>query len=71
MLGGANFPSEDNLLHAPDGVSFAELLERDWSLLCSVILVVRSEEFVDGAKEVSRHMLSFGWTYLDYTDEVI
>ena len=71
MLDGVNFPSENNLLCAPGGVSFAELLEGDWFLPCSVVLVISLEEVVDAAKEVSRHLPSFDCPSLDYTDEVI
>ena len=37
-------PAEDDLLHAPGGVAFAELLKGYWFLPCNVVLVVRSEE---------------------------
>ena len=71
MLHCVNRPAKDDLLCAPGGVAFAELLEENWFLLCSVVLVTRSEEVVNGEKEVSRHLLSFGWPSLDYTNEVI
>ena len=43
-------PAEDDLLCAPGGGAFAELLEGDWFLPCNVVLVVWAEEVVDGAK---------------------
>ena len=71
LFDGANRPDEDDLLRAPDGVAFAELLEVDWLLPCSVFLSINLEEFVDGQKKVSYHLLSFVWLSLEYTDEVI
>ena len=71
LLDGVNRPCEDDLLCAPGGVAFAELLEGDWFFPCSVVLSVRSEEVVDSAKEVSRHLPYFDWPSLDYNDEVI
>ena len=60
FFGGVNGPAEDNLLRAPGGVDFLELVEGDWFLVCTVILVVGSEEFIDGAKEMSHHLPSLG-----------
>ena len=71
LLHCVDFPAEDDLLCAPGGVAFVELLEGDWFLPCDVVLVVRAEEFVDGAKEVSRHLPSLCWPPLCYTDESI
>ena len=71
LLDGVNQPSEDDFLRAPGGVAFAEILEGDWFLTCNVVLVVRSEEVVDDAKDILRNLLSFCWTSLDYTDKVI
>ena len=71
MLYGVNRPAKDNLLCDSGGVAFAELLEGDWFVPCNVVLVVRAEEFVDGAKEVSQHLLSLRWPSLRYTNEVI
>ena len=71
MLDGVNRPLEDDFLRAPGGVAFADLLEGDWFFPCSVILVVGSEEVVNGAKEMSRHLPLFSWPPLDYTYEFI
>ena len=71
MLARVYCPSEDDFLRAPGGVAFAELLDGDWFLLCSVVLVVGSEEVVDSVKEMSRHFPLFCWPSLNYTDEVI
>ena len=71
MLYSINLPAEDNLLCAPGGVTFADILEGYWFLPCDVVLVVRAEEFVDGAQEVSRHLPYLFWPPLCYTDEVI
>ena len=56
---------------APGSVAFVDLLEGDWFFPCIVVLVVGSEEVINGAKEMSRHLPSFCWSSLDYTDEVI
>ena len=71
LLDGVYCPSEDYFLRAPGGVAFAELLEGDWFFPCNVVLVVTTEEFVDGAKEVSHHLPSIRWPSLCYTDETI
>ena len=71
MLDGVNRPAEYELLRAPGVVAFVGILEGYWFLPYSVVLVIRTKEVVDGAKEVSRHLPSFGWPSLDYTDEVI
>ena len=71
LLDGVYCPSEDYFLRAPGGVAFAELLEGDWFFPCSVVLVVGSEEVVDGVKEMSRHLPPFCWSSLNYNDEVI
>ena len=71
LLDGVNRPSEDNFMHAPSGIAFAELLEEDWFFPCSVVLVVGLEDVFDGAKEMSCHLPSSSWLSLDYTDEVI
>ena len=63
--------SKDDLLCAPGGVAFEELLEVDFFLPCNVVLVVRTEEFVDDAKDLSRHLPYLRWPSLCYTDEVI
>ena len=47
---GVNCPAKDNLMRAPGGVAFVDLLEGYWFLPYSVVLVIRPEEFVDGAK---------------------
>ena len=41
LLDGFNRPDKNNLLRAPGGVTFAELLDGYWFLLCSVVLVIR------------------------------
>ena len=64
-------PSKNDFLRAPGGVVFAELLEGDWFLPRSVVLVVGSEEVLDGVKEMSLHLPLFRWSSLNYTDEVI
>ena len=64
-------PAEDDLLCEPGGVTFAELLEGYWLLPCNVLLVVRTEEFVDGTKEMSRHLPSLCWPLLCYTNKFI
>ena len=71
LFDGVNFAAKDNLLHTPGGVAFAELLDGDYFFLCSVVLGISPEEFVNGAEEVLRHLPSFGWHSLDYTDEFI
>ena len=71
FLDSVNLPANDDLLLAPGGVAFAELLEGYLFLPCSVVFVVRLEDVVNGAKEVSRHLPSFCWPSLDYTNEVI
>ena len=71
LIDGVNRPSKENFLRAPGGVAFAELLEGDLFLPCSVVFVVRLEDVVNGAKEVSRHLPSFCWPSLDYTNEII
>ena len=71
LLGDVYRPSKDDFLHAPGGVAFAELFEEDWFLPRSVVLVVRSEEIVDGVKDMLHHLPSFNWPSLNYTDEVI
>ena len=71
LLDGVNRPSEENFLRAPGGVAFAELLEGYWFFPCSVFLVIGSEEVVNSAKEISRHLMLFRWISLDYTNEVI
>ena len=50
LLHSVDCPADDDLLFAPGGVAFAELLERDGLLPCDVVLVIRSKEFVDGAE---------------------
>ena len=50
LLHCADRPAKDDLLCAPGGVAFVELLEGDWFLPCNVVLVVRAEEAVDGVK---------------------
>ena len=71
FLDGVICPSEDDFLRATGGVAFAELLEGYWFFPCSVVLVIGSEEVVNGAKDMLRHLPLFSWTSLDYTDEVI
>ena len=71
LLDSVYHPSEDNFLHDPGGVAFAELLEGDWLFPCRVVLVVGLEEVVDGVTEMSHHLTPFCWSYLNYTDEVI
>ena len=71
MFDGVNSPAEDDLLHAPGSVAFANIFEEDWLLLCSVLLNIWPEEFDDAAKKVSRHFPSFVWTSLYFTNEVI
>ena len=71
LIDGVYFPSKDNFLRAPGGVAFVELLEGDWVLPCSVVLVVGSEEVVNGVEEILRHLPPFCWPSLNYTDEVI
>ena len=71
FLDGVNRRAKDDLLHAPGGVAFGELLEGYWFLPCSVVLVIRSEEVVNGAKEVLHHLPYFGLPYLDFNNEVI
>ena len=43
FLDGVYHPSEEDFLRAPGGVAFAEFLEGDWFLPCSVVLVFGSE----------------------------
>ena len=50
MIDGANCPYKDDFLRSPGGVAFAEVLEGNWFFPCSVVLVVGSEEAVDGTK---------------------
>ena len=38
------------------GVAFAELVEGYWFLPCNFVLFVWTEEVVDGAKEMPRHL---------------
>ena len=71
LLDVVYLPSKDDFLYDPGGVAFAELLERDWLFLRSVVLVVWSEEVVNGVKLMSRHLPPFHWPSLKYTDEVI
>ena len=71
LIDGVNRPSKENFLRAPGGVAFAELLEGDWFFPCSVVLAVGSEEIFDGAKLMLRHLPSFCWTSLDFTNEFI
>ena len=71
LLHCVDCPAKDDLLCAPGGVAFAELLEEDWFLPCNVVLIVRAEEVVDGAKEMSGHLPSLCWPSWFYTDEVI
>ena len=59
LFDGVNRPAEDDLLRVSGSIAFAELLEGDWFLPCSVVLGIRPEEFVDGAKEVSLNPPSF------------
>ena len=59
LLDDVYLPSKDNFLRAPGGVAFEELLEGDWFLPRSVVLVVGLEEVVDGVKEMSRHLPLF------------
>ena len=61
FLDSANQPFEYDFLRAPGGVAFVELLEGDWFFPCSVVLVVGLEDVVDGAKEMSSHLLSLSW----------
>ena len=71
MLHGIDFPAEDDLFCAPGGVAFAVILKIDGLLPCYVVLVIREEEFVDGAEEMPRHLSSLCWPSLGYTDEII
>ena len=64
-------PAKNDLLFAPGGVDFANLLEGYWFLPFNIILVVRTEELVDGAKEVLRHLPSLCCSSLCYTNEVV
>ena len=57
-------------MHAPGGFAFAELLERDWFLACSVVWSVLEEELVDGSEEVPRHLFSLTWPSLYYLNEI-
>ena len=43
LFDGVNRPAEDNIMCAPGGVTFAELLEGDWFLPCSVSLGISPE----------------------------
>ena len=65
MFENVYFPSKDNFLCDPGRVAFDELLEGDWFFPCSVILVVGSEEVVNGVKEMLRHLPPFRWPSLD------
>ena len=58
-------------MHALGGVAFAEFLEQDWFLTCSIIVSVWSEECVDGAEEVPHHLSSLVWPSLHFTNEII
>ena len=60
-------PAKNDLLFDPGDVAFAELLEGDWFLPLNAVLVFRTEDFVDGSKEVLRHLLSICWPSLCYT----
>ena len=64
-------PAKDDLLRAPGGVTFAELLKGDCLLPCNVVLVVQAEEVVDGAKEMSYNLPSIRWPSLCYTYKLI
>ena len=48
LLDGVNRPSKDNFMCAPGDIAFAELLEGYWLFPFRVVLVVGSEEVVDG-----------------------
>ena len=71
LLDDVNRPSEDAFMRDPGGVAFAEILEGDWFLPCSVVLVIGSEQVINVVKEMSRHRPSLCWPFLDYTNEVI
>ena len=71
LLHCVDCPAKDDLLRAPGGVAFTELLKGDWLLPCNVVLVVWAEEVVNGAKEMSCHLPSLRWTSLCYIDEII
>ena len=70
LLDGVYHPSKEDFLRAPGGFAFADLLEGDWFLPCSFVLVVGSKEVINGVKEMSRHLPPFCWPSLNYTDEV-
>ena len=71
LLDSVYVPSKDDFLCDTGGVAFAELLERDLFFPCSVLVVVWSEEVVNGVKVMSRHLPPFCWPSLNYTDELI
>ena len=50
LFDSVNRPAKDNLLCTPGNVAFADILEANWFLTCSVVLGIRPREFVDGAK---------------------